>query len=265
MPVGTRHVDGRDPDDGHRGLGRGPHHAGHHAGERTDLADRRGPRPQGGGGRPAALRVEPRPGQRDLQLPQGDEPAGPGQAHARPRHATCWPTTRSRRRTSRAAQADYNDASTDVQNDLQALRIFGITAQEIDEAERQNVPISSEMAVRSPIGGIVVQKLVLPGQLIQAGATTCFFVSDTSTVWVQGHLLRPGPRRAFASATRWTSPRARRCRAASAARSPTSGRCSIPATRTTPVRIVTQQPGRAAEEGHVRRRGDPHLRAPRTC
>src|SRR5262249_411467 len=33
-----------------------------------------------------------------------------------------------------SSEADYNDATTDTQNSLQALRIFGITAQEIDSA-----------------------------------------------------------------------------------------------------------------------------------
>ena len=85
-------------------------------------------------------------------------------------------------------EADYNDASTDLQNTLQALKIFGITAKEIDEAERQGVAINPQIALRSPIKGMVVQKLVFPGQLIQAGATTCFLISDLSTVWVQGHI-----------------------------------------------------------------------------
>jgi len=87
-----------------------------------------------------------------------------------------------------SVQADFNDASTDLQNALQALRIFGITTNEIDAAEHQGVPINPELVVRSPIKGIVVQKLVFPGQLIQAGATTCFLISDPSTVWVQGHI-----------------------------------------------------------------------------
>ena len=72
------------------------------------------------------------------------------------------------------AQADFNDAATDVQNSLQALKIFGVTKQEIDQAERQNVPISPELAVYAPIAGIVVQKLVSPGQLIQAGSDNLF-------------------------------------------------------------------------------------------
>ena len=88
-----------------------------------------------------------------------------------------------------SAEADYNDAMTDVQTSLQALRIFGITRSEIDQAERQGATIGTELAVRAPIAGVVVQKLVSPGMLIQAGATVCFMLSDVSTVWVQGHIF----------------------------------------------------------------------------
>ena len=80
-------------------------------------------------------------------------------------------------------------AATDVQNSLQTLKIFGITQAEIEQAQRQGVPISPELAVRAPIAGEVVQKLVSPGQFIQAGTTTCFVLSDVSTVWVQGHIF----------------------------------------------------------------------------
>ncbi len=87
-----------------------------------------------------------------------------------------------------AAEQDYNDAQSEVENDLQALRIFGVTQQEIDDAQRQGVPVNPQLAVRSPISGVVVQKLVTPGLVIQAGTTACFTISDTSTVWVQGHV-----------------------------------------------------------------------------
>ncbi len=87
-----------------------------------------------------------------------------------------------------SVEADYNDAATDLQNALQALRILGITAKEIEDAQNQGVSINPQLAVRSPISGIVVQKLVFPGQLIQAGATTCFAITDPSVVWVQGHV-----------------------------------------------------------------------------
>jgi membrane fusion protein, heavy metal efflux system len=87
-----------------------------------------------------------------------------------------------------AAEQDYNDARAEVENDLQALKIFGITEQEIEAAQHQGTAINPQLAVRSPVSGIVVQKLVTPGLVIQAGTTACFTISDNSTVWVQGHI-----------------------------------------------------------------------------
>lgn len=137
-------------------------------------------------------------------------------------------------------QADYNDAMTDVQNSLQALKIFGITQAEIEQAQRQGVPISPELAVRAPIAGVIVQKLVSPGQFIQAGTTVCFAISDVSKVWVQGHIFdhdlpavrvgdtvaesNPSLGRVFSGVVSYI------------------GSMVDPATRTTPVRIVTQNP-----------------------
>jgi cobalt-zinc-cadmium efflux system membrane fusion protein len=85
--------------------------------------------------------------------------------------------------------SSFNDAASDVQNDLQALRIFGLSQRDIEDAQRQGMPVRPEIALRAPIAGTVVQKTVLPGQLVQAGATTCFLISDTSTVWLLGHIF----------------------------------------------------------------------------
>ena len=91
-------------------------------------------------------------------------------------------------RDMESAQADHNDAATDVQTALQALKIFGVTASEIADAEQQNVAIRPELVMRAPTAGVVVQKLVLPGQFIQTGMTAAFVISNTATVWVQGHV-----------------------------------------------------------------------------
>jgi membrane fusion protein, heavy metal efflux system len=139
-----------------------------------------------------------------------------------------------------AAEQDYNDAQSELENDLQALKIFGVTQQELDQAQRQSVPINPQLAVRSPIAGVVVQKLVSPGLVIQAGTTACFTISDTSTVWVQGHIydrdlesIRIGDvveetdasfHRTFHGVVSYI------------------GALIDPATRTTPVRIVTKNP-----------------------
>jgi membrane fusion protein, heavy metal efflux system len=141
-----------------------------------------------------------------------------------------------------AAEQDYNDAGAEVENDLQALKIFGVTQQEIDQARTQGVAINPELAVRSPIAGMVVQKLVTPGLLIQAGSTACFTISDMSTVWVWGHIydrdlesLRTGDpvelnnaafNQTFSGMVDYI------------------GALLDPATRTTPVRIVTKNSAR---------------------
>jgi cobalt-zinc-cadmium efflux system membrane fusion protein len=140
-----------------------------------------------------------------------------------------------------SSEADYNDATTDVQNSLQPLRIFGITSQEIDAAEKQGTPFNSELAVRSPISGVIVQKLVSPGQVIQAGQTVCFAISDVSTVWVQGHIFdRDLPTVKSGDPVDETNPSFSRNFHGSVSY---IGSFVDPNTRTTPVRIVTQNPG----------------------
>jgi cobalt-zinc-cadmium efflux system membrane fusion protein len=140
-----------------------------------------------------------------------------------------------------SSMADYNDATTDVQNSLQPLRIFGITAQEIDQAEKQGTTIGTELAVRSPIAGVIVQKLISPGMVIEAGQTVCFQISDVSTVWVQGHIFdRDLPTVRNGDAVEETNPSF-----AHTFRGSVSyiGSFVDPNTRTTPVRIVTGNPG----------------------
>lgn len=140
-----------------------------------------------------------------------------------------------------AAQAAYNDAATDVQNSLQALKIFAITPQQLKSAEEQGVPISPDLAVRAPITGTVVQKLVMPGQLIQAGSTTCFLLSDTSTVWVQGHIFdRDLPSVRVGDPVEESSSSLGRTFQGKVSY---IGAMVDPDTRTTPVRIVTRNSG----------------------
>ncbi len=140
-----------------------------------------------------------------------------------------------------SADATYNDAATDVQNSLQALKIFAITPQELDNAERQGVAISPELAVRAPIAGTVVQKLVAPGQLIQAGSTVCFVLSDTSTVWVQGHIFdRDLPLVRVGDAVEETNSSFNRTFHGTVSY---IGAMVDTDTRTTPVRIITRNPG----------------------
>ena len=85
------------------------------------------------------------------------------------------------------AQQNLEQAeSTEVQaqGDLTAaeaaLRVLGVA----DPNAMLKAPPSFEATVRSPISGQVVEQNVAVGQLLQPGATQCFMISDTSTVWV---------------------------------------------------------------------------------
>jgi len=143
-------------------------------------------------------------------------------------------------------QADYNDAATDVQTALQSLKIFDVAESDLDDAERQNQPIRPELAMRSPIAGTVVQRLVLPGQVIQAGATVAFVVSNMSTVWVQGHIYEQD----LAHVHVGDAVDARSAAVAGTFHGTVAyiDRLLDPATRTTLVRIVTPNDGAALKK-----------------
>lgn len=78
------------------------------------------------------------------------------------------------------AESDRNQAKADVYSSEQGLRVLGIT--NIDELAKS--PAGAEIRVPAPISGEVVERLVSPGQVLQAGATQAFTISDMSTVWV---------------------------------------------------------------------------------
>jgi cobalt-zinc-cadmium efflux system membrane fusion protein len=138
-------------------------------------------------------------------------------------------------------QADYNDAMTDLETAAQALRILGVPPKEIQAAAEQSDSVRPELPMRAPLSGTIVQKLVNPGQVIQAGTTNAFVISNVATVWVQAHvyehdlsLVHIGDvvdvkaasyPETFHGTVRYV------------------GSMLDPATRTTPVRIVTTNPG----------------------
>ena len=78
------------------------------------------------------------------------------------------------------AESAKNQAQADLTAAEQSLRILGITRLEtVADASP-----AAEIPVLAPIAGEVVDRECSPGQLLQAGATQCFTISDMSTVWV---------------------------------------------------------------------------------
>jgi cobalt-zinc-cadmium efflux system membrane fusion protein len=94
-------------------------------------------------------------------------------------------------REEEQAQTDADNAEADRAAALQALLALNVDAQTIKDIQA-NRPISRmEGTIRSPIAGIVVEKLITPGQLVAAGTTPCFTVADLSRVWVQAQIFGP--------------------------------------------------------------------------
>jgi cobalt-zinc-cadmium efflux system membrane fusion protein len=80
------------------------------------------------------------------------------------------------------AESDRAQAQADLQSSEDALRALGIANPEslVKEAPKT----TGQIPVVAPTAGEVVERLVGPGQLLQAGTTQCFTISDMSTVWV---------------------------------------------------------------------------------
>ena len=87
------------------------------------------------------------------------------------------------------AQTDAAAAVADRDAALDQLHAIGVDSNTI-AAIRQNQPIQVPQGViRSPLPGIVVERLITPGQLLQAGQTPTFTVARLSTMWVMGNVF----------------------------------------------------------------------------
>jgi membrane fusion protein, heavy metal efflux system len=88
------------------------------------------------------------------------------------------------KREAEQAESDAANAEADREAALQALVSLRVPAQAIKDIQ-EGRPISRlDGIIRAPIAGTVVEKLITPGQLLQAGTTSCFTIADLSRVWV---------------------------------------------------------------------------------
>ncbi|HEV2323919.1 MAG TPA: efflux RND transporter periplasmic adaptor subunit [Terracidiphilus sp.] len=84
------------------------------------------------------------------------------------------------------AESDRNQARADLNAAEQGLKILGIK----NPNGLANAPSSAQIPVLAPIAGEVVERLVSPGQVVQAGQTQAFTISDLSTVWVLANVYQ---------------------------------------------------------------------------
>jgi cobalt-zinc-cadmium efflux system membrane fusion protein len=92
-------------------------------------------------------------------------------------------------REEEQAQTDAANADSDRAAALQALLALDVDPQTIKDIQENRPVARLEGTIRSPIAGIVVEKLITPGQLVEAGTTPCFTVANLSRVWVQAQIF----------------------------------------------------------------------------
>jgi cobalt-zinc-cadmium efflux system membrane fusion protein len=83
-------------------------------------------------------------------------------------------------RDLQAAESAEIQAQADLTAAEQSLKILGIPR---PDTLIEN-PTSPEVPLLAPIPGEAVERLCSPGQVLQAGTTQCFTISNMSTVWV---------------------------------------------------------------------------------
>jgi cobalt-zinc-cadmium efflux system membrane fusion protein len=84
------------------------------------------------------------------------------------------------------AESNRTQAKADLNAAEQGMRILGIKNPE----DLAKTPSTAQIPVLAPIAGEVVERMVSPGQLMQAGQTQAFTISDLSTVWVLANVYQ---------------------------------------------------------------------------
>jgi cobalt-zinc-cadmium efflux system membrane fusion protein len=78
------------------------------------------------------------------------------------------------------AESNRTQAQADLQSSEQAIRVLGIPNPE----SVLTAPPAAELPLFAPLAGEIVERLCSPGELLQAGGTQCFTLSDMNSVWV---------------------------------------------------------------------------------
>ncbi|MGH7650310.1 MAG: efflux RND transporter periplasmic adaptor subunit [Gemmatimonadaceae bacterium] len=87
------------------------------------------------------------------------------------------------------AETDAAGAAADRDAALQQIRSLGVDEATIAAIQAGKATGPIQAIIRSPIPGTVVEKLINPGQLLQAGTTPTFTVADVASMWVTANVF----------------------------------------------------------------------------
>lgn len=93
------------------------------------------------------------------------------------------------RRDVDQAQTDAASAAADREAALEQIRSLGIDPATVAQVQANPKLTNVPAVIRAPIAGVVVERLINPGQLLQAGTTPAFTIADLSTVWVMANVF----------------------------------------------------------------------------
>jgi cobalt-zinc-cadmium efflux system membrane fusion protein len=87
------------------------------------------------------------------------------------------------------AKTDAANAEADRDAALQTLASLNVDPQALKDIQDGRPVSHIQGMIRAPIAGTVAERLITPGQLLQAGTTPSFTIADLSRVWVMAQVF----------------------------------------------------------------------------
>ncbi len=85
--------------------------------------------------------------------------------------------------------SDLAEATADREAALSAMRSLGFDDSTLAAILTDGGTGAVTPAIRAPIAGTVVERLITPGQLLEAGTTPAFTIADLGTMWVDANVF----------------------------------------------------------------------------
>jgi cobalt-zinc-cadmium efflux system membrane fusion protein len=92
-------------------------------------------------------------------------------------------------REAEQAETDAENAEADRDAALQGVVALNVPPQTIKDIQEGRPILRPSGMIRSPIAGTVVERLITPGELLEAGTTPSFTVANLSRVWVMAQIF----------------------------------------------------------------------------
>ena len=86
------------------------------------------------------------------------------------------------------SQADYERASAEYKAEDKRIHSIGLSDEDVINVQSSNDHTSGTLPIKSPINGVIVERNIVVGQLIETN-TNAFKIVNTSSVWIDGQVF----------------------------------------------------------------------------